>query len=314
MRFGVMGTGAVGGYFGGLLARAGMEVRFIARGEHLNALRKEGLRVESVEPGDFTVRNALFTDNPAEAGVCDVVLFCVKTTANDAAIPAVRPMVGPESVIITLQNGVDNPERLAAEHGGERVMGGVAYIFSSLVGPGRIKQTGGPRRLVFGEMQGGMSPRSERILSALEAAGINAALSPDIQVELWRKFILICGLSGMTALTRSSIGEILSYEGTARMMREIMREVYAVGRAMGVRLSEGTDEKCFQFAQQQNPASKGSLCHDLEAGRRLEIDALCGTVSRLGKEKGIATPLNDYLYHTLKLAELMIAGKVSPKA
>lgn len=314
MRFGVMGTGAVGGYFGGLLARAGTEVCFIARGDHLKALKKNGLRVESIEPGDFTVKDALFTDDPSEAGVCDVVLFCVKTVANVVAIPAIRPMVGRQTVIITLQNGVDNPAQLAAEYGKEQVMGGVAYLFTSLAEPGVVKQTGGPRRLVFGEMEGGVSLRGEQIFNAFKSSSVNAELSADIRVELWKKFVFICAVSGMTALTRSSIGEIMAYEGTARMMREVMREVYKLAQAMEISIPEATDEKNFQFLSQQNPASKGSLCYDLEAGRRLEIDALCGTVSKLGKEKGVSTPINDYIYHTLKLADLKIGGAITLKA
>jgi 2-dehydropantoate 2-reductase len=304
MKFGIMGTGGVGGYFGGMLARAGAEVVFIARGPHLKALRSNGLRVDSVKSGDFTVTKALFTDDSAKAGICDVVLFCVKTTSNEAAIAAIKPMVGAETVVITLQNGVDNPQRLAATYGEKRIMGGVAYVFTSLAGPGLVRQIGGPGKLVFGEMIGGASARKQRILEIFKSAGIDAALSPDINVELWGKFIFICAVSGMTALTRSSIGEVLAYEGTAKMMREVMREVYKVGLAVGVELPDDMDEKNYRFLLQQNPASKGSLCHDLEAGRRLEIDALCGTVSRLGKEKKVSTPLNDFLYHTLKLADL----------
>lgn len=310
MRFGVMGTGSVGGYFGGLLARGGLDVRFIARGRHLEALRTRGLEIESVEPGNFTVSDALFTDDPAEAGVCDVILLCVKTTANEEAIPAIRPMVGAETVIITLQNGIDNPDRLALEYGREHVMGGAAYVFAQLLGPGRVRQTAGARRIVFGELGGGLSERGRRILSAFRSAGINAELSENIVVELWTKFVFICGLSGMTALTRSPIGEILSYEGTARMMREVMREVYDVGRAKGIGFPEGTLERCFEFLKRQDPSGKGSLCHDLEAGRRLEIDALCGMASKLGKEVGVPTPLNDYLFHTLKLADLKAAGRI----
>jgi 2-dehydropantoate 2-reductase len=146
----------------------------------------------------------------------------------------------------------------------------------------------------------------------MKAAGINAELSDDIQAELWTKFIFICAVSGMTALTRSPLGEIMAYEGTKEMMRGIMREVYEVGRARGVNLPEGADESRFRFLGEQNPASKGSLCHDLEAGRRLEIEALCGTVARLGREAGIATPLNDFIHHTLKLADLQIAGEIPP--
>jgi len=314
MRFGVMAAGGVGAYFGGLLARAGEDVRFIARGAHLEAIRRGGLRVEAVVPeGGFAVKDPFATDDPAGAGVCDVVLFCVKTTANEAAIPAIAPMMGPDSVVISLQNGVDNEDRLAARYGRERVMGGAAYIFTSVAGPGLIRQIGGPRRFVFGELGGGASARGERILAVLKNARINAELSADIEAELWTKFIFICGVSGMTALTRSPLGEIMAYEGTRRMMRGVMREVYEVGRARGVRLPQGADEDRFRFLDQQNPASKGSLCHDLEAGRRLEIDALCGALSRLGREAGVATPLNDFIYHTLKLADLQIAGEVKLK-
>jgi 2-dehydropantoate 2-reductase len=310
MRFGIMATGGVGGYFGGMLSRAGEEVRFIARGHHLNAIRGHGLRIESVVPGDFTVKNVFASDDPAEAGPCDVILYCVKTVANDSVIPDIAPMVGPETVIINLQNGVDNEERLAAAYGEDRVMGGAVYIFTAVEGPGHIRQIGGPRRIVFGELKGGNSPRGEKILARMKAAELNAELSEDIQVELWTKFIFICAISGMTALTRSPIGEIMEYPGTKRMTREVMREVYQVGRAKGVHLPENADEDRFRFIDEQNPASKGSLCHDLEAGRRLEIDTLSGAVSRIGREVGVPTPLNDYIYDTLKLADLQTEGAI----
>ncbi len=312
MRFGIMATGGVGGYFGAMLARGGKDVAFIARGAHLEAMRTDGLRVESVAPGAFNVREGIFTDSPAEAGVCDVILYCVKTTANDFAIPAIAPMVGADSVIVNLQNGVDNEEKLAAVYGAERVMGGAAYIFTSIAGPGLIRQIGGPRRMVFGELGGGASERGDAILAELKDAEINAEYSEDIEAELWTKFIFICAVGGVTALTRSTIGEIMAYEGTRNMMRETMREVYLVGRTMGVNLPEGADEGRYRFIDEQNPASKGSLCHDLEAGRRLEIDALCGTASRIGAEVGVETPCNDFISHTLKLADLQIAGEVKP--
>ncbi len=312
MRFGIMATGGVGGFFGAMLARGGKEVVFIARGAHLEAMRKEGLRVESVVPGKFSVREGMFTDSPEEAGVCDVILYCVKTTANDDAIPAIAPMVGADTVIVNLQNGVDNEEKLADVYGAERVMGGAAYIFTSIAGPALIRQIGGPRRMVFGEMSGGTSGRGDEILAELKEVEINAEYSEDIEVELWTKFIFICGVGGMTALTRSTIGEIMAYEGTRNMMRETMREVCLAGRAKGVNLPGDADEGRFRFIDEQNPASKGSLCHDLEAGRRLEIDALCGTVSRIGAQVGVETPCNDFISHTLKLADLQIAGEVKP--
>ena len=310
MRFGIIGTGGVGGYFGGLLARAGLPVCFIARGSHLQALKEHGLTVDSVEPGRFNVRDAVFTSDPAEAAPCDVILYCVKTPSNDTAIPFIRPMMGPDSVVISLQNGVDNGELLAREYGEDRVMEGAAYVFSAIAGPGRIHQTGGPRRIVFGRLGGGGSPRGEEIVTAMRQAGVTADLSSDIRVELWNKFILICAVSGMTALTRRPLGDILGYDGTARMARDVMREVYQLALVMGIPLEPEADATNYHFMAQQHPSSKGSMCHDLEAGRRLEIDSLCGYVSRMGRVHGVATPLNDYIYDTLKLEDLQAARRL----
>ncbi len=312
MRFGIMATGGVGGYFGGMIARAGGDVRFIARGEHLEAIGKRGLRVDCAVPEPFTAEGVFATGDPAEAGPCDVILYAVKTTANDEAIPAIAPMVGEGTVVINLQNGLDNEERLAAAYGEHRVMGGTAYILTSIERPGVIKQIGGPRRIVFGELAGGASPRGEEILAELKRMEINAEYTDDIQAELWTKFLFICAVNGMTALTRSPLGEIMAYEGTREMMRGIMREVYETGRARGVKIPDGTDERLYAFLGEQNPASKGSMCHDIEAGRRLEIETLNGAASRLGKEAGVDTPLNDYLYRTLKLADLQISGEIPP--
>ena len=313
MRFGIIGTGGVGGYFGGLLARAGLPVCFIARGRHLEALKEHGLVVESVEPGAFNVTDALFTDDAEEAGPCDVILYCVKTPSNDTAIPFIRPMMGPESVVISLQNGVDNGELLAGEYGEDRVMEGAAYVFSAVAAPGMIHQTAGPRRIVFGRLGGGPSPRGEEIAAAMDAAGVDARLSTDIRVELWNKFILICAVSGMTALTRRPLGEVLGYDGTARMAREVMREVCQLALALGMPVEPDADAANYRFMAQQDPAGKGSMCHDVEAGRRLEIDSLCGYVSRLGRLHGVPTPLNDYLYDTLKLEDVAAARRLGEK-
>lgn len=310
MRFGIMGTGGVGGYFGGLLARAGLPVCFIARGGHLQALKEHGLTVDSVEPGSFHIRDALFTDDAEEAGPCDVILYCVKTPSNDTAIPFLRPMMGPDSVVISLQNGVDNGARLAREYGDQRVMEGAAYVFSTITAPGRIHQTGGPRRIVFGCLGGGPGARGGEILDAMQRGGVSAHLSTDIRVELWNKFILICAVSGMTALTRRPLGELLGYDGTARMAREVMREVHQLALAMGIPLAPDADAANYRFMAQQHPSSKGSMCHDVESGRRLEIDALCGSVARLGRVHGVATPLNGYIYDTLKLEDLQAARRI----
>lgn len=310
MRFGIMAAGGVGGYFGGLLHKAGKDVRFIARGAHLEAIRKNGLRVDCAEPGDFTAEDVFITDSPAEAGPCDVIFFCTKTTSNDESIPAIAPMVGEGTVIISLQNGVDNEDQLAARYGAERIMGGATYVFTHIAGPGHIEQIGGPRRLVFGEMKGGASARGEAILKELKEAQINAELSEDILRELWTKFIFITSVGAMTAVTTSPVGELMAWQGTKRMTREVMREVYEVGRARGVNLPEGADAERFEFIEEQNPASKASLCRDREAGRRMEIDTFCGAVSRIGGALGVPTPLNDFLYDILKLADLQNAGEI----
>ena len=311
MRLGIIGTGGVGGYFGGLLARAGLDVCFLARGEHLRALKNGGLRVESEEPGGFTVRNAMFTSDPAEAGVCDTLLYCVKTTSNDTTIPAIAPMMGDHSTVISLQNGVDNGNRLADAYGERRVMEGLAYIFSGVARPGVVKQTGGPRKIIFGARDAQDHGKGQAILESLLHAGIRTEYSRAIRCDVWRKFIFICGVSGMTALTRATIGEVMRYPETAQMTRRIMHETYLVARTLEVPLPEGADEACYGLIAQQNPDNRSSLSDDLASGRRLEIDSLCGFVSRQGKKHGLSTPLNDFVYATLKLADLKVASEGS---
>ena len=303
MKFGIMACGGVGGYFGGLLAASGNETHFIARGEHLKAIKKRGLKVQCIEPKDFTIKDASFTKDPQDVGPCDVILFCVKTISNKSTIPAIAPMVGKNTTIINLQNGVDNEKQLADFYGKEKIMGGAAYIFTSVTGPGVITQIGGPRKFVFGELDRTYTERSEEILDILKKAKINVFLSDDIQKELWTKFIFICAVGGMTALTRSSIGEIMKYEGTKTMTRSMMKEVYDISKAEGINLPTGTDEDRFNFIKEQDPLSKGSLCHDLEAGKITEIDSLCGFVSKLGKKHEISTPINDFVCHTIKFHE-----------
>ncbi|MEK6661917.1 MAG: 2-dehydropantoate 2-reductase, partial [candidate division NC10 bacterium] len=208
MRIAIMGSGGVGGYFGALLHRAGQEVWFIARGEHLRAMQAGGLRVTSVL-GDFTIR-ATATDNPAEAGVADLVIFGVKSYDTEAAATLMRPMVGPTTTILCVQNGVDNEEKLAAIYEKRAVLPGVVHIFSVVSAPGAIAQTGGPCKITFGEPDGSITPRVERIFEVFRKAEINCQVSTRILADLWEKFLLICALGGMTALTRAPIGEIRS--------------------------------------------------------------------------------------------------------
>lgn len=298
MKIAVMGSGGIGGYFGGLLARAGEDVTFIARGAHLEAIRKNGLQVNSVA-GDFHVR-APATHDPAAVGPADLVLFCVKAYDAESAGRHIRPMVGPRTVVLSLLNGVDSQEKLAAILGEEAVMAGVVHILSTISAPGIISQTAGPRSIKFGEKDGRTTARAEKILGVLKGAGVNAALSARIQVDLWEKFLFICAQGGVTALGRLSIGEILACAETAAFYRGVMDEVAAVGRAKGVPLPGDAADRAMAFARGLQPGMRSSLAHDLGQGNRLELETLAGCVVRYGREAGVPTPFNFAIYACLK--------------
>ena len=297
MRIAVMGGGGVGGYFGGLLAAAGEDVSFIARVAHLAAIRQDGLLVKSVA-GDFHVRPRAM-DDPAAIGPVELVLFCVKSYDTEAAAEKIRPLVGPETSILCLQNGVDNEDRLERIFGKERVLYGVVHILSTISSPGVISQTAGPRTIKFGERDNRPSARVERILAVLRDAKINAEASPNILVDLWEKYVFICAQGGVTALTRLGIGEILACPETARFYRGVMNEIVAVGRAKGVALPADAAERAVAFARTLQPGMRSSLAHDLQQGNRLEVEALMGTVVRYGAEVGVPTPLNFAIHACL---------------
>jgi 2-dehydropantoate 2-reductase len=299
MRIAVMGTGGMGGYFGGLLARAGEDVTFIARGNHLDAIRKNGLAIKSVLSGDFTI-SAKATDNPGDIGPVDFVLFCVKAYDNAVAAEQIRPLIGPETVVLSVQNGIDNEQQIGEVIGPEHVVGCVSYVSSTIESPGVIAQTGGPGKIVFGEMQGGTSARTKALQSTLQNSNITAELHPDIQVALWQKFLGICGVNGVTALTRLPMGEIVACKETHNLMRGTMQEVEAVARASGVNLPEGCVDQSMDFFSSVEPSVRGSMYYDLAVGRRLELEVLNGTVVRLGDEHGIPTPMNFAIYAALK--------------
>jgi len=299
MRIVVMGTGGTGGYFGGLLARAGEEVTFIARGAHLEAIRNNGLTVKSRLSGDFTIPvNA--TADPNDIGPVDFVLFCVKAYDNAVATDLLRPLTGPETVVLSVQNGIDNEQQIGEVIGPEHIVGCVSYVSSTIESPGVIAQTAGPGKIVLGEMEGGTSHRTEQLQSMLQNSGITAELHSDIHVALWQKFIAICGVNGITALTRLPIGEILACEETRNLLRDTMEEVEAVARASGATVPEGCVDQFIDFFSSQEPSLRGSMYYDLAAGRRLELDVLNGTVVRLGSEHGIPTPMNFAIYAALK--------------
>jgi 2-dehydropantoate 2-reductase len=299
MRVTVMGSGGTGGYFGGLLARAGEDVTFVARGAHLQAIRENGLSVRSRLVGDFTVKAAA-TDDPGQAGPADLVLFCVKAYDTESAAERIRPAVGPGTTILPVQNGIDSAERIGRVVGPDRVIGGLAAVSSVVKEPGVIEHRAGPDVIQLGELDGPPSARAERIAEALRRAGVKAQVRPDMRVALWEKFVLICGLSGLTALTRLPIGAVLACPETRSLFRQVMEETEAVGRAEGVAVSDGHVERMVKFFEGSDPTIRGSLYYDLAAGRRLELETLHGTVVRLGRTRGVPTPASFAVYASLK--------------
>jgi 2-dehydropantoate 2-reductase len=299
MRIAVVGAGGTGGYFGGLLARAGQDVTFIARGTHLEALRARSLTLESRLAGTFTVPVSA-TDDPIEVGPVDLILFCVKTYDTDAAAESIRPLIHPETMLLSLQNGIDNEERIARATGHTSGIGAVAYVTSAIKAPGVVAQTSGPGKIIFGELSGGASARTERLRDVLQGAGITAEVHPDIRVVLWQKFLFICAFSGVTTVTRLPIGTILADSVTRALFRGTVEEVEAVVRAGEIDLPADCVEQAMTTASAAEPWAHGSLYHDLAGGRRLELESLNGEVVRRGREYGIETPLNFTIYAALR--------------
>jgi 2-dehydropantoate 2-reductase len=304
-----MGAGGTGGYFGGLLARAGEDVTFIARGAHLDALRARGLTVKSQLAGEFSMA-VRATDNPGQVGPVDLLLFCVKTYDTSAAAALIVPLIGPETVVLPLQNGIDTLERIAAVVGPDHLIGGVALITSTIEGPGVIAQTAGLGKILLGEVAGGTSARTERLHETLRNADIAAAVHHDIRVAMWEKFIFICAFSGITALTRLPIGAVLASQACGDLLRGVMEEVAAVAHAMGVAIPGDGVERAFALAKSFQGWARGSLYHDLAAGHQLELDALNGTVARLGREFSVPTPLNFAVYAALEPYAAGLPGAV----
>ncbi len=304
MRVVVMGTGGVGGYFGGRLAQGGCDVGFVARGAHLAALRKNGLRIES-KLGDLHLPEVLATDDPASLraslGAADFILICVKLWDTENAVRAIAPLVGAETAVVSFQNGVEKDDvlrRLLAERA---VVGGVSYVSAKILRPGVIGQSGTMQKLVFGESDGGGSSRTAALLDACKRGGIDAEISADITRAIWEKFIFIVGLSATTTAMRSTIGPIRTNERTRAFLLGVMREVVAVGLAHGVRLEPGAAEKQLTFVDGLPPGTLSSMANDLDNGRRLEVDWLSGSVAKLGREAGVATPLNQAVCDILAL-------------
>ena len=298
MKILVMGSGGVGGYFGAKLARAGESVTFVARGAHLEAIRTRGLSVKSTSEGEFVVASPA-TDDPARAGVADLVLFCVKSYDTEAAARAVRPAVGPDTAILCLQNGVDNEDKIGEIVGPGHVVGGAAYVLATIESPGVIAHSFGGK-IVFGELDGADTRRARRIFDALQRAVIPSEESPRIRQVLWEKYLFITAQAGMTALTRCPIGVIRSIPETRRMYRLILEELAAVAKAVGIEIGPQTLDGIMSAADNLGPGFTSSLHYDLTHGRRLETEALHGHAVRLGEEHGIPTPTLFSVYAALR--------------
>ncbi|MGE3274046.1 MAG: 2-dehydropantoate 2-reductase [Vicinamibacterales bacterium] len=293
MRIAIMGSGGVGGYFGGRLAAAGEDVHFIARGRHLEALRQDGLRLVSPK-GDLHLPTVQATDDPASIGPVDVVLFTVKLYDVDASAQAIRPLIGPDTVVVTMQNGVEAVDMVAAHVGREHVAGGACYISAVIDRPGVIRHTA-MDTMVFGELDGRASSRLQAFEAAGQRAGYDAKLTPDVQAVLWTKFVRLSGWSGMTAATRSPIGVLRDNPEIFAVLRQAFEEAVAVGRARGVDLPATILEETLQLVQTFPPQTKSSLLEDLERGRRLELPWLSGAVVRLGAEAGVPAPTHRFI-------------------
>lgn len=302
-RFAIMGSGGVGGYFGACLTQAGYDTYFIARGAHLEAMRSRGLRVEDPD-SSFTVPVRV-THCPAEIGAVDFVLFAVKLWDTESAGSALAqaPLAGPNTAVLSLQNGVDSEHVLSKLFGRRRVLGGVAEISSTITEPGVIKRISQFARLRVGELDHRHTPRCDRLTGALTNAGIEVAYSDNITAAIWNKFLFLSALSGLTALTRQPIGRIREDPDTRALFKQVMKEVLTVARAKGVVLAEDIIVERMQFTDSLPREFMASMAVDLHNGNQLELDWLSGAVVRMGKELEVPTPANTFIYSALKLAK-----------
>lgn len=300
MRIAVVGAGALGGFYGGLLARAGEDVTFLARRQTLAILQQQGLTVRSLADDPWTIAVAA-TDDPASVGAVDLVFLAVKTYDLDGAIDTVRPLVGRATAILCVQNGITGPERIGAAFGHDQVIAGAVYVSATVPSPGVIVREGGPGLIHLGELSGGRTPRLERVAMALSGASVPIQLHDDIHVPLWNKFMAICAMSGMTALCRLTLRQIFAEPVSRQLYYDVMAEVVAVARAEGVALSVDAADTMLQLllTTDQLP-ERGSMAYDLLAGRRLELPDLNGTVVRRGKRVGIPTPINRVIDAALR--------------
>lgn len=309
MRIAIFGTGGAGGYFGVRLAQAGEEVVFIARGAHLRAIRQHGLRLDTPQ-GEIVVDPAQATDDPSTVGAVDVVIVGVKAWQVPEAAISMQPLIGTDTFVVPLQNGVEAAGQLASALGQAHVLGGLCATFSYIATPGLIRSIGQTHYIKFGELDRRPTERAERLKQAFLHAGVKVEIPPDIHVALWEKFIFVVPFGGLGAVTRSPIGVLRSQPGTRRLLEEGMREILAVARALQINLADAVVEKSMAFVDSLTPEGTSSLQRDIIAGKPSELDAWNGAVVRLGQQASVPTPLHSFIYHTLLPMELLARGKL----
>lgn len=309
MRIAVVGTGAVGGYFGGRLAQAGEDVVFLARGANLHAIQEHGLQVESVN-GDFAIRPAQVTDDPAGIGPVDLVLLAVKGWQVPQAIETMRPLVGAETFIVPLLNGVEAPEQLAAAFGVHRALGGLCGLFGSVVGPGHIRNMLPRPFVTIGELNHATSRRSEQLRQAFEQAGVQASIAADIHAALWEKLLFVGPFGGVGAVTRAPVGVLRRQTETRRLLEGTMREVFVLARALGVHVGEEAIEQALALIDNSPEQATASMQRDIMAGRPSELESQIGVVVRLAHPAGIEVPRHTFLYASLLPQERKARGEI----
>ena len=299
MRIVVFGTGGVGGYFGGRLARAGEDVTFVARGEHLRAIKTNGLRVDSTS-GDFVVYPAKATDSVSEVGETELVVLGVKAWQVPDAARAIKPIVGPNTAVVPLQNGVDAVPQLVDELGAQHVIGGLCRIVSFVVGPGHIRHAGFAPSIIIGEIDNRRTERIETIEQVFKHAGLDTTIAADIQVALWTKFLFIASFSGVGAMADAPAGVLRSDPARRAQMLSAMEEIYALAHARGVKLPPDSVAKVMAAIDALPEDATSSMQRDIAAGKPSELESQNGSVVRMARESGVDVPTHMLIYETLK--------------
>ncbi|MDE0824795.1 MAG: 2-dehydropantoate 2-reductase [Dehalococcoidia bacterium] len=308
MRIAIFGAGGIGGYLGGRLSQAGEDVVLIARGEHLQAIKDHGLRVDSVK-GDFVATPTLATENPTEAGLVDAVILGVKAWQVLDAAKAMRPMIGPDTFVVPMQNGVEATAELASVLGEKSVVVGLGGLVSYIVGPGHILHAGGEPFVSFGESDNSTSERTQNLLTAFKNAGVNASIPTNIQAALWGKLAFMAANSGVGAITRVPSGQWRSVVGSWEMAQQVVREVLAVAAGKGIEMPNDSLAAAVARLEGSPPNGTSSMQRDLMEGRPSELEVQNGAVVRLGLETGVLTPVNTFIYNSLLPQEMKARGE-----